>query len=169
VPRSFPVRGSLSRHLLKFTVNGKQHALVVQSHERLLDVLRDRLGLKGTKEGCGTGDCGICGVLMDGKLVNSCLIFAIQARNKEIVTIEGIGTAEKLHPIQRAFMKWNASQCGYCIPAMILAGKELLDRKPNPTTEEIRRATSGIMCRCTGYVKIFEAIRTAAAEMRASD
>ena len=159
----------MSRHLLKFTVNGKQHALVVQSHERLLDVLRDRLGLKGTKEGCGTGDCGICGVLMDGKLVNSCLVFAIQARNKEIVTIEGIGTAEKLHPIQRALMKWNASQCGYCIPAMILASKELLDRKPNPTTEEIRRATSGIMCRCTGYVKIFEAIKTAAAEMKAPD
>jgi len=156
----------LSKHLLKFTVNGKQHALVVQSHERLLDVLRDRLGLKGTKEGCSTGDCGICAVLMDGKLVNSCLIFAIQARNKEILTIEGLGTEENLHPIQRAFMKWNASQCGYCIPAMILASKELLDRKPNPTTEEIRKATSGIICRCTGYVKIFEAIKTAAAEMK---
>ena len=159
----------MSKHLLKFTVNGKQHALVVQSHERLLDVLRDRLGLKGTKEGCSTGDCGICAVLMNGKLVNSCLIFAIQARNKEILTIEGIGTEEKLHPIQRAFMKWNASQCGYCIPAMILASKELLDRKPNPTTEEIRRATSGIICRCTGYLKIFEAVKTAAAEMKASD
>ena len=160
------MRGSLSKHLLKFTVNGKQHALVVQSHERLLDVLRDRLGLKGTKEGCSTGDCGICAVLMDGKLVNSCLIFAIQARNKEILTIEGLGTEENLHPIQRAFMKWNASQCGYCIPAMILASKELLDRKPNPTTEDIRKATSGIICRCTGYVKIFEAIKTAAAEMK---
>ena len=159
----------MSKHLLKFTVNGKQRGLVVQSHERLLDVLRDRLGLKGTKEGCSTGDCGICAVLMNGKLVNSCLIFAVQARNKEIVTIEGIGTEEKLHPIQRAFMKWNASQCGYCIPAMILASKELLDRKPNPTTEEIRRATSGIICRCTGYLKIFEAVKTAAAEMKASD
>jgi carbon-monoxide dehydrogenase small subunit len=156
----------LSKHLLKFTVNGKSHALVVQSHERLLDVLRDRLGLKGTKEGCSTGDCGICAVLMNGKLVNSCLIFAIQARNKEIVTIEGLGTSENLHPLQRAFMKWNASQCGYCIPAMILAGKELLDRNPNPTDEDIRRATSGIICRCTGYVKIFEAIKSAAAEMR---
>ena len=160
------MRESLSKHLLKFTVNGKSHALVVQSHERLLDVLRDRLGLKGTKEGCSTGDCGICAVLMNGKLVNSCLIFAIQARNKEIVTIEGIGTAENLHPLQRAFMKWNASQCGYCIPAMILAGKELLDRNPNPTDEDIRRATSGIICRCTGYVKIFEAIKSAAAEMK---
>ena len=156
----------MSKHLLKFTVNGKKHALVIQSHERLLDVLRDRLGLKGTKEGCSTGDCGICAVLMDGKLVNSCLIFAIQARNKDIVTIEGVGTAEKLHPIQRAFMKWNASQCGYCIPAMILASKELLERNPNPTMEDIKKATSGIICRCTGYVKIFEAINSAAAEMR---
>ena len=156
----------MSKHLLKFTVNGKSHALVVQSHERLLDVLRDRLGLKGTKEGCSTGDCGICAVLMDGKLVNSCLIFAMQARNKEIVTIEGIGTPRNLHPIQRAFMKWNASQCGYCIPAMILASKELLDRNPNPTEEDIRRATSGIICRCTGYLKIFEAVKTAASEMK---
>jgi carbon-monoxide dehydrogenase small subunit len=159
----------LSKHLLKFTVNGKNHALVVESHERLLDVLRDRLGFKGTKEGCSTGDCGICAVLMDGKLVNSCLILAIQARNTKITTIEGIGTAEKPHPIQRAFMKWNASQCGYCIPAMILASKELLERKPNPTPEDIKRATSGIICRCTGYVKIFEAIKTAASEMKVSN
>ena len=156
----------MSKHLLKFTVNGKEYALVVQSHERLLDVLRDRLGLKGTKEGCSTGDCGICAVLMDGKLVNSCLIFAIQARNKKIVTIEGIGTAEKLHPIQRAFMKWNASQCGYCIPAMILAAKDLLDKNPNPSDDDIKMATSGILCRCTGYLKIVEAVKTAADEMR---
>jgi carbon-monoxide dehydrogenase small subunit len=156
----------LSKHLLKFTVNGEEYALVVQSHERLLDVLRDRLGLKGTKEGCSTGDCGICAVLMDGKLVNSCLILAIQARNKKIVTIESIGTAENLHPIQRAFMKWNASQCGYCIPAMILAAKDLLDRNPNPSDDDINKATSGILCRCTGYVKIVEAVKTAADEMR---
>ena len=159
----------MSKHLLKFTVNGKTHAVVVESHERLLDVLRDKLGLKGTKEGCSTGDCGICGVLMDGKLVNSCLIFAIQARNKKIVTIEGIGSAEKPHPIQRAFMKWNASQCGYCIPAMILATKELLERNPDPTTEDIKVATRGIICRCTGYLKIFDAIKTAASEMRRQD
>jgi carbon-monoxide dehydrogenase small subunit len=105
---------------------------------------------------------------MDGKLVNSCLVFAIQARNKEIVTIEGLGTAENPHPIQRAFMKWNASQCGYCIPAMILASKELLDRNPNPTIQEIKKATSGIICRCTGYSKIFEAIKTAAEEKKVS-
>ena len=156
----------MSKHLLKFKVNGKSHALVVQSHERLLDVLRDRLGLKGTKEGCSTGDCGICAVLMDGKLVNSCLVFAIQARGKEILTIEGVGTQERLHPIQRAFMKWNASQCGYCIPAMILAAKVLLEKNPDPSLEDIKRATSGIICRCTGYNKIFEAVKTAADDMK---
>lgn len=156
----------MARHLLKFSVNGKDHALVVESHERLLDVLRDRLGLKGTKEGCGTGDCGICAVLMDGKLVNSCLIFAIQARNKKIQTVEALGTADNLHPVQRAFMKWNASQCGFCIPAMLLAAKDLLDHNPSPTDDEIREATSGILCRCTGYLKIVEAVKTAASEMR---
>jgi carbon-monoxide dehydrogenase small subunit len=152
--------------LLKFNVNGKEHAMMVESHERLLDVLRNRLGLKGTKEGCSTGDCGICAVLMNGRLVNSCLILAIQARNKRITTIEGIGTKEKLHPIQRAFMKWNASQCGFCIPAMILAAKDLVDRNPEPTEDEIRKATSGILCRCTGYIKIVEAVKTAAQEMK---
>lgn len=156
----------MSKHLLKFNVNGKEYALVVQSHERLLDVLRDRLGLRGTKEGCSTGDCGICSVLVNGRLVNSCLIFAIQARNKKIVTIEDVGTAENLHPVQRAFMKWNASQCGYCIPAMILASKDLLDRTPNPSDDEIKKAISGILCRCTGYIKIVEAVKTAAQEMR---
>ena len=139
---------------------------MVQSHERLLDVLRERLDLKETKEGCSTGDCGICAVLMDGNLVNSCLMFAIQARNRQIITIEGIGTSENPHPIQRAFMKWNAPQCGYCIPAMILASKELLDRNPDPSDEDIKQAISGIICRCTGYLKIIEAVKTAASEMK---
>jgi carbon-monoxide dehydrogenase small subunit len=156
----------LSKHLLKFNVNGKDHALVVDSHERLLDVLRDRLGLKGAKEGCSTGDCGICAVLMNGKLVNSCLVLAIQARNKKITTIEALGTAEKPHPLQRAFVKWNACQCGFCIPAMILASKNLLDQNPSPTDAEIKSAISGILCRCTGYQKIVDAVRTAASEMR---
>ena len=156
----------MAKHLLKFTVNDKDHALAVESHERLLDVLRDRLGLKGTKEGCSTGDCGICAVLMDGRLVNSCLVLAIQARNKKILTIEGIGTADNLHPIQRAFIKWNASQCGFCIPAMILAAKDLLDKNPSPSEDQIKQAISGILCRCTGYVKIVEAVKTAAQEMK---
>jgi aerobic-type carbon monoxide dehydrogenase small subunit (CoxS/CutS family) len=156
----------LSKHLLRFNVNGRDHALFVQSQERLIDVLRDRLGLKGTKEGCSTGDCGICAVLMNGKLVDSCLVLAIQARNKNILTIEGVGTAEKLHPVQRALMKWNASQCGYCIPAMVLAAKVLLDKNPSPSDDEIKRAISGILCRCTGYVKIIEAVKTASQEMQ---
>ena len=156
----------MSKHLLKFTVNGKDQALVVESHERLLDVLRDRLGLKGTKEGCSTGDCGICAVIMDGKLVNSCLVLAIQARNKKITTIEAIGTAENLHPLQRAFIKYNAIQCGFCIPAMILASKNLLDHNPSPTDEDIKEAIRGTLCRCTGYQSIIKAVKAAAIEMR---
>ena len=156
----------MSKHLLKFTVNGKDQALVVESHERLLDVLRDRLGLKGTKEGCSTGDCGICAVIMDGKLVNSCLVLAIQARNKKITTIEAIGTAENPHPLQRAFIKYNAIQCGFCIPAMILASKNLLDHNPSPTDEDIKEAIRGTLCRCTGYQSIIKAVKAAAIEMR---
>ena len=156
----------MSKHLLKFTVNGKDHALIVESHERLLDVLRDRLGLKGTKEGCSTGDCGICAVIMDGKLVNSCLVLAIQARNKKITTIEAIGTAKNLHPLQREFIKFNAAQCGFCTPAMILASKNLLDHNPSPTDEEIKEAIRGILCRCTGYQSIVKAVKAAALEMK---
>lgn len=156
----------MSKHLIRFNVNGKDHALVVESHERLLDVLRDRLGLKGVKEGCASGDCGICAVIIDGKIVNSCLVLAAQARNKKIVTIEGIGTENNLHPLQKAFIDWNASQCGFCIPAMILTAKNLLDHTPYPTDAQIKKAISGVLCRCTGYVKIIDAIRTAAVEMR---
>jgi len=159
----------LAKHLLKFTVNGKDHALIVDSHERLLDVLRDRLGLRGTKEGCSTGDCGICAVIMNGRLVNSCLTFAIQARNKELTTIEAIGTEKNLHPLQEAFMKWNACQCGFCIPAMILTTKLLLDHSPNPSEQEIKASISGILCRCTGYYKIIQAVKSAAVEIRGND
>ena len=148
------------------TINGDECEFLCEPQQTLLDVLRNELGLTGTKQGCSTGDCGICGVIMDGRLVNSCLILAIQARNKKIETIEGIGSAEKLHPVQRAFVNWNASQCGFCIPAMILASKNLLAKNPNPTEDEIKKAMSGILCRCTGYVKIFEAVKTAAQEMR---
>ena len=156
----------MSRHLLKINVNGKDHALLVESHERLLDVLRDRLELKGTKEGCSTGDCGICAVLMDGKLANSCLILAIQARNKNITTIEAVGTAENLHPVQRQFINSNACQCGFCTPAMILASKNLLDHNPNPTEEDIKEAIRGILCRCTGYHSIIKAVKAAALESK---
>lgn len=147
-------------------MNGKDHALVVESTERLLDTLRDRLNLKGVKEGCGTGDCGVCTVIMDGRLVNSCLVLAVQARDKKIVTIEGVGTRERLHPVQKAIMKYNAAQCGLCIPAMVLAGKNLLDHNPAPSTEDIKEAISGVLCRCTGYYKLIEAIQEAASEVR---
>ena len=156
----------MAKHLVKFNVNGKDHALVVESSERLLDTLRDRLNLKGVKEGCGTGDCGACAVIMDGRLVNSCLVLAVQARDKKIITIEGVGTRERLHPVQKAIMKYNAAQCGFCIPAMVLAGKNLLDHNPAPSTEDIKEAISGVLCRCTGYYKLIEAIQEAASEVR---
>jgi len=155
----------LAKHLVKLNVNGRDHALVVESSERLLDILRDRLNLKGVKEGCGTGDCGACTVIMDGRLVNSCLVLAVQARDKKIVTIEGVGTRERLHPVQKAIMKYNAAQCGFCIPAMVLAGKSLLDHNPTPSSEDIKEAISGVLCRCTGYYKLVEAIQEAAKEM----
>jgi len=154
----------MAKHLVKFNVNGKDHALVVESTERLLDVLRDRLDLKGVKEGCGTGDCGTCTVIMDDRLVNSCLVLAVQAREKKITTIEGVGTRERLHPVQKALMKYGAAQCGFCTPAMVLAGKNLLDHNPNPSKEEIKEAISGVLCRCTGYYKIIDAIKDAAKE-----
>jgi carbon-monoxide dehydrogenase small subunit len=156
----------LSKHLLKFNVNGKDQALVVESHERLIDVLRDRLNLKGTKEGCSTGDCATCVVIKDGVTVNSCIVFAIQARGSRITTIEGIGTPDKLHPLQRTFIDYGATQCGFCIPGMIVAGKELLDRIPDPSEPQIREVIAGNLCRCTGYTKIVEAIQMAAREIR---
>ena len=152
----------MAKHLVKLNVNGKDHALTVESTERLLDVLRERLNLKGVKEGCGTGDCGVCTVIIDGRLVNSCLVPAVQARNKRIVTIEGVGSREKLHPVQKAMMKYNAAQCGFCIPAVVLAGKNLLDHNPAPSRQEIKEAISGVLCRCTGYYKLIEAIKEAA-------
>jgi carbon-monoxide dehydrogenase small subunit len=155
----------MTNHLVKFNVNGKDHALIVESTERLLDVLRDRLELKGVKEGCGTGDCGTCTIIMDGQLVNSCLVLAVQARDKKITTIEGVGTRERLHPVQQALMKYNAAQCGFCTPAMVLAGKNLLDHNKSPTKEEIKEAISGVLCRCTGYYKIIDAIHDAAREI----
>jgi len=154
------------KHLVKLNVNGKDHALLVESTDRLLDVLRDRLGLKGVKESCGTGDCGACTVIMDGRLVNSCLVLAVQARDKRIITIEGIGTRDRPHPVQKNIMKYNAAQCGFCIPAMALAGKNLLDHNPAPSKDEIKEAISGVLCRCTGYYKLIQAIEDTAKEIR---
>jgi carbon-monoxide dehydrogenase small subunit len=156
----------MSRHTLVLTVNGKRRRLQVESHERLLDLLRDRLGLTSVKEGCGTGDCGACGVIVDGKILNSCLMLAVQARDANIETLEGLGTANRLHPLQKAFIRNSAFQCGFCASGVILTAKDLLQRNQNPSRDEIRRAISGAICRCTGYVKIVDAVEEAAAEVR---
>ncbi len=155
----------MSKHSISLVVNRKKRKLRVESDETLLQVLRDRLGLKGAKDGCATGDCGACAVIVDGVIVNSCLMLAVQTRDRKIETIEGIGSAKKLHALQKAFMKEGAVQCGYCTPAMILAAKNLLDRNPNPSRTEMERAISSVLCRCTGYTKIINAIESAASEM----
>ena len=151
----------MSRHLVKFAVNGKDQAVLVNSNERLLDTLRNRLNLKGAKDGCSSGDCGTCMVIMNGRPVNSCLVLTAQARGSSITTVEGMGSEDSPHPLQEAFIRFNASQCGYCIPAMLICAKNLLDKNPKPSQYEIRRAISGVLCRCTGYYKIFDAIRYA--------
>lgn len=164
------------KHLIPFTVNGKKQEIHAYPMERLLDVLRNDLRLTGTKEGCGEGECGSCSVLMDGVLVNSCLIPVLQARGTSIVTIEGLSSNEqedssnnegqlqraKLHPVQQAFLDSGGAQCGICTPGMILATVELLRKKPQPTLQEIKEGLSGNLCRCTGYLQIFRAVEEAA-------
>ena len=147
---------------IKITVNGKTHELQVKPWETLLEIIRDDLGLTGTKEGCGIGECGACTVIMDGNTVNSCLVLAPEADGKEITTIEALAQGDKLHPIQEAFMEQGGLQCGFCTPGIILSTKALLDENPKPTDEEIRRGIAGNFCRCTGYTKIFESIKAAA-------
>lgn len=144
-------------------VNGEEFSVDVEPYWTLLDVLRRELGLTGTKKGCDHGDCGACTVLIDGKAVNSCLVLAVAAEGKEIITIEGLARDGDLHPLQKAFIEYGAIQCGYCSPGMILSAKALLDENPHPAEEEIRKNIAGNLCRCTGYVKIVEAI-TAVAE-----
>jgi len=138
----------------------------VDGAERLLDVLREKLDLKGPKEGCGTGDCGACTVILDKKTVPSCLVLAAGLDGSEITTIEGIGSAEALHPLQEAFIQAGAVQCGFCIPGMITSAKNLLDSNPFPTRDEVREALVGNLCRCTGYTRIVEAVMMAAERMR---
>jgi len=152
----------MEKQLIQLRVNGEEHDVVVSPNETLVEVLRDRLELTGTKMGCGEGACGTCTVLLDGKPVRSCLTLAVEVQGKEIVTIEGLAEGAKLHPVQEAFMEHGAIQCGFCSPGMILTGKALLDENPHPTEEEVRRAISGVVCRCTGYAKIVEAIMAAA-------
>jgi aerobic-type carbon monoxide dehydrogenase small subunit (CoxS/CutS family) len=144
---------------IQFKVNDDLVSLEVEPHWTLLRVIRDELGLTGTKEGCGEGDCGACTVLVDDRAVNSCLILAIDVDGKAIITIEGLTQGDELHPLQKAFMEKGAVQCGFCTPGMILTAKALLDQNPHPTEEEIRFAIAGNLCRCTGYAKIVEAIQ----------
>ena len=154
------------RQNLELKVNGQLYEVFVEPWKSLAEVLREELGLTGVKVACDTGDCGSCTILMDGKAVKSCLMLAPQAKGKEITTIEGLATEEGLHPLQEAFIKHFAVQCGYCTPGMILKAKALLDESPDATEDEIRVGLSGNLCRCTGYVKIVEAIMVAQEEMK---
>lgn len=146
---------------LHLTVNGESHRLLTDTRRTLLDVIRDELGLTGTKNGCGQGECGACTVLLDGEPVNSCLVLAHEADGRDVVTIEGLADGTTLHPVQRAFVETGAIQCGFCTPGMILSSKALLDRNPDPTRQEIIEGLKGNLCRCTGYVKIVDAVETA--------
>ncbi len=151
---------------ITLTVNGQKREVDVKPHTRLLDLLREDLGLTGTKEGCGKGECGACTVIMNNKVVASCLVLAPQADGAEIQTVEGLGGKEKLHPIQQSFIETGAVQCGFCIPGMIMSSKKLLDDNINPTKEEIKRGLSGNICRCTGYIKIIDAVEEASRKMK---
>jgi aerobic-type carbon monoxide dehydrogenase small subunit (CoxS/CutS family) len=150
------------KQLITLTVNGTAHEVAVEPRQSLLQVLREVLHLTGTKEGCSEGECGACTVFLDGQTVDSCLVFGVEAHGRDIITIEGLARGEQLHPVQTAFADYGAVQCGFCTPGMILAAKALLDSNPHPTEAEIRRGISGNLCRCTGYVKIVEAIKAAA-------
>jgi carbon-monoxide dehydrogenase small subunit len=154
------------KRLIGLTINGKMHEVAVEPNLTLLDLLRYELGLTGTKKGCDEGDCGACTVILDGKPVSSCLILAVQANGREVLTIEGVETDQGLHPIQQAFVDHGAVQCGYCTPGMILSAKALLEKNPKPDEAEIRTALSGNLCRCTGYQKIVEAVKDASDKMR---
>ena len=152
------------KRLIQMTVNGERQELAVEPWRTLLDVLRDDLGLTGVKKGCDRGDCGACTVLLDGRPVTSCMMLAVQAADHAIVTIEGLAdlTHGPLHPLQQAFVEHGAIQCGFCTPGMILAAAALLEENPHPSAEEVREAIAGNLCRCTGYVKIVDAVLAAA-------
>jgi len=146
------------KRILRLSVNGREYEVAVSPHRTLLKVLREELGLSGSKDGCDLGSCGTCTVIIDGNPVLSCLTLACSCEGKEILTIEGISSEGKLHSLQENFMKYGAVQCGYCTPGMIMSAKALLDENPNPSELDVRRAISGNLCRCTGYVKIVEAV-----------
>ena len=148
------------------TINGDAVEFVCNADEPLLDVLRNRLGMTGAKEGCGTGDCGACSVTVNGRLVCSCLVLAAEVQGAKVETIEGMAKGDKLHPLQKNFIAYAALQCGICTPGFLIAAKALLDKNPNPSEEEIRFGLAGNLCRCTGYDKIVRAVQATAKEMR---
>jgi aerobic-type carbon monoxide dehydrogenase small subunit (CoxS/CutS family) len=154
--------GKLSKTLLRLRVNGEAREVATEINKTLLEVLREDMGLNGTKHGCELGECGTCAVLVDGVPVLSCLMLGVEAENSEIVTVEGLTQHGKAHPLQNAFADLGAAQCGYCIPGILLTAKALLDENPRPTRDEIRQALSGNLCRCTGYTKILQAVELAA-------
>jgi aerobic carbon-monoxide dehydrogenase small subunit len=155
------------KHPLNLTINGEPHELLVEAYGSLLDMLRDDLQLTGTKKGCDEGDCGACTVLMNGKTVTSCMVLALDARDQEITTVEGLMQNNRLHLVQDAFVQYGGVQCGFCTPGLIMSGVGLLLENPNPTEEDVRYAIGGNLCRCTGYAKVVQAILKAADTMRA--
>ncbi|MBM3599593.1 MAG: (2Fe-2S)-binding protein [Alphaproteobacteria bacterium] len=156
----------MSKVKVSTTINGDPVEYLCDAEETLLDVLRDHLGLTGAKEGCGTGDCGACSVVVDGRVVCSCLVLGAEAEGRKVTTVEGLATGDRLHPLQQKFLEFAALQCGVCTPGFLVAAKALLDRNPDPTETEIRFGLAGNLCRCTGYDKIVRAVQAAAAEMR---
>ncbi len=156
----------MGKEIANFIVNGNEYDAIIEPHMLLIDVLRDEMGLMGTKYACGAGDCGSCTVLIDGKPSFSCLTLAVTAKGKNILTIEGMADGAALHPIQEAFVVSGAVQCGFCTPGMVLSTKALLDENPEPTRDEVKTALAGNLCRCTGYVKIVDAVEVAAGTMR---
>jgi aerobic carbon-monoxide dehydrogenase small subunit len=157
------------KELVRLTVNDEAHEIAINSNMTLLELIRDELGLMGTKKSCNHGECGSCTVLVEGKPLNSCLVLAIEMEGKRILTIEGLAKQGKLHPLQEAFIKYEGFQCGFCTPGMILSAKALLDENPHPSEMEIKEAISGNLCRCTGYVQIVEAIKAAALSLDRED
>jgi len=154
---------------ISFTLNGEPAEVAFAPHKTLLEVLREDLGLTGTKHGCELGECGTCTVLVDGRSILSCLMLGLDAEGREVLTIEGMAEGGRLHPLQDTFADLGAAQCGYCSPGFLLAARELIEKSPNPSRDEIKEALSGNLCRCTGYIKIYEAVELAAARLRGED
>ena len=154
------------KHIAEFIINGESHEVILEPHLTLVEVIRDKLGLTGTKHSCSTGLCGACTVIIDGNPVNSCLILAVTVKNKNILTVEGLAEGNTLHPVQEAFIHHGAVQCGFCTPGMLMSAKALLDKKPDPEEEDVKIALSGNLCRCTGYVKVIDAVMDVADQMK---